>query len=130
MGSGCEDHDTSADTCSRYGAAGGAMTTALCDVLRQSRSLTYSELIAQLNRLLRNRGLRQCAQLTSSQRFDLDRRFSLTDIVPNTNPTLGRTFRRKFPPRRREMLGLGMAVGAGMILGDIAGDVLGGLFFG
>jgi hypothetical protein len=135
--SGCEDHDTSADTCSRYGAAGGAMTTALCDVLRQSRGLTYSELIAQLNRLMRNRGLRQCAQLTSSQRFDLDRPFSLTDIVPNTNPTLGRTFRRKFPPRRREMsgplgemLGLGVAVGAGMILGDIAGDVLGGLLFG
>merc|ERR1712032_700435 len=51
--SGCEDHDTSADTCSRYGAAGGAMTTALCDVLRQSRGLTYSELIAQLNRLMR-----------------------------------------------------------------------------
>eukprot|EP00971_Amphidinium_carterae_P306676 6094675-Amphidinium_carterae.1 len=38
--SGCEDHDVSADA-TRYGQAGGAMTTAFCDVLRSNPMLPY-----------------------------------------------------------------------------------------
>merc|ERR1719253_519635 len=40
--SGCEDEDCSADAMSSYGAAGGAMTVAFCDVLRSAaKGLSY-----------------------------------------------------------------------------------------
>mmetsp|Transcript_96865 Transcript_96865/g.278732 ORF Transcript_96865/g.278732 Transcript_96865/m.278732 type:complete len:539 (+) Transcript_96865:142-1758(+) len=135
MFSGCADDDTSADSSMAYGAAGGAMTTAFCDVLRASPCPSYPELIANLNRLLRMRGFHQRAQLTSSQCFNFDRPFLLDDIIPNGNLALGRIFRRKFPPRPRrmdgplaDMLGIGAAVVGGMILGDVLGDIAAGLF--
>merc|ERR1719254_157967 len=103
--SGCEDDDTSADASTAFGAAGGAMTTAFCDSLRAAPCPTYPELMRNLNQLLSRRGFRQCAQLTSTQRFDLNRPFLLADVVPNSNPRLGRTVRRKFPPRARKMQG-------------------------
>lgn len=135
--SGCEDDDTSSDASSLFGAAGGAMTTAFCDTLRATHCPTYPQLISNLNKLLRRRGFRQCAQLTSTQHFDIDRPFLLSDAIPNSNPCLGRTVRRKFPPRARrmhgplaEMLGLGAAAVGGLVLADMAGDLLGGLIFG
>lgn len=135
MISGCEDDDTSSDASTAYGAAGGAMTTAFCDVMRATRCPSYPELMQQLNRVMRSRGFSQHAQLTSSQRFDFDRHFLLDDIIPNGNPTVGRTFRRHFPPQPRpmqgplaDMLGIGAAVVGGMILGDMAGGLLGALF--
>lgn len=132
--SGCEDDDTSADAVTAYGAAGGAMTSALCDTLRASPCQTYSDLIHQLNKLLRKRGFRQCAQLTSTQRFDFDRPFLLADVVPNSNPRLGRIVRRKFPPRARkmegplaEMLGIGATAGVAVLGGMAMASVAGGL---
>ncbi|CAK0894891.1 unnamed protein product, partial [Prorocentrum cordatum] len=132
MFSGCADDDTSADAATAYGAAGGAMTTAFCDVLRSNPGLPYSSLIQQLNNTMARRGFSQRAQLTSSQAFDFSRPFLLEDIIPNSNRTIGRTFRRKFPPRPRrmegplaDMLGIGMAVMGGMMLGDLAGGLLG-----
>merc|ERR1712084_125851 len=100
-----------------YGKAGGAMTTAFCDVLKQNASPTYPELMARLHQLMRRRGFSQRPQLTSSQAFDFERVFHLDASVPNSNPVLGRTFRRKFPPRPRpldsrlsSMLEIGAAV--------------------
>merc|ERR1712187_646282 len=90
MFSGCEDDDTSSDASTRYGAAGGAMTTAFCDVLRQNPRPTYPQLLDMLHRHLRNRGFSQRPVLTSSQQFNFDRPFSLTDIHPNMNPMIGR----------------------------------------
>jgi hypothetical protein len=135
MFSGCADDDTSSDAATAYGAAGGAMTTAFCDVLRANPGLPYSHLIQQLNNTMARRGFSQRAQLTSSQAFDFNRPFLLEDIIPNSNQTVGRTFRRKFPPQPRrmegplaDMLGIGMAVMGGMMLGDLAGGLLGALF--
>jgi len=133
--SGCEDDDTSSDASTAYGAAGGAMTTAFCDVLRQNPGgLTYAQFMQQLTSVIHRRGFSQHAQLTSSQRFEFDRPFLLDDIIPNSNASIGRVFRRKFPPRPRQiqgpladMLGLGAAVVGGLVLGEVAGDVAGGL---
>lgn len=135
MFSGCADEDTSSDAATAYGAAGGAMTTAFCDVLRANLYLSYSDLMKMLNQTMARRGFSQRAQLTSSQRFGFDRPFLLDDIIPNSNATIGRTFRRKFPPRPRAMqgpladlLGIGAAVVGGMVLADLAGGLLGAMF--
>jgi len=102
---GFEGGDCSADANMLYAAPGGAMTTAFCDVLRETPCLSYPELMNRLNQLLRMRGLAQQAQLTSSQRFDFQRQFTLTDIVANSNTNTGRKFRRKFPPKPRQFTG-------------------------
>lgn len=137
MFSGCEDDDTSSDAATAYGAAGGAMTTAFCDVLRNSPGLAYSQFMSHLNQLMHRRGFSQHAQLTSTQQFAFDRPFLVDDIISNSNPSVGRIFRRKFPPRPRpmqgplaDMLGIGAAVVGGMLLGDVVGDLAGGLLGG
>eukprot|EP00928_Gymnodinium_smaydae_P067216 TRINITY_DN5015_c1_g1_i1.p1 TRINITY_DN5015_c1_g1~~TRINITY_DN5015_c1_g1_i1.p1 ORF type:complete len:542 (+),score=101.10 TRINITY_DN5015_c1_g1_i1:91-1716(+) len=131
MFSGCEDDDTSSDAATAYGAAGGAMTTAFCDVLRSHPCPSYPELMEMLNREMRHRGFSQRPQLTSSQMFEFNRPFILTDIMPNRNATIGRIFRRKFPPRPRhmegplaDMLGIGLAAVGGMMLGEMVGGLL------
>ena len=80
-------------------------------------------------------GHRQRPQLSSSQRFEFDRPFILSDIVPNQNAKFGRTFRRKFPPQPREiegplgdMLGLAVAVGAAVVADQAIGHIGGMLF--
>merc|ERR1719181_2364735 len=110
------------------------MTTAFCDVLRRNQGIRYAELIGLLNQVMAQRGFSQRAQLTSSQCFGFERPFLLDDIIPNGNPTVGRTFRKRFPPQPRQMsgpladmLGIGMAVVGGMMLGDMLGEVGGGL---
>jgi len=139
MFSGCEDDDTSSDASGGYGAPGGAMSTAFCDVLRRHPRLTYPQLLELLHRHLSSSGFSQRPVLTSSQQFHMDRPFALDDIHPNTNPQIGRTFRQRFPPKPRpimgplaEMLGpLGMlAAGfiAAEVLGDVGGGLLGALF--
>jgi len=137
MFSGCEDDDTSSDASSMYGAAGGAMTTALCDVLRRNRSPPYPQLLEMLHQHLQRGGFSQRPVLTSSQQFHFDRPFSLDDIHPNTNPQLGRTFRRRFPPQPKPMMGpladmlgpLGMLAG-GLILGQALGGAADAVFSG
>lgn len=100
--SGCEDEDTSADAMGPGGSAGGAMTTAFCDLLRSGcAGLPYAELLSRLHDVMRRRGFTQRPQLTSSQAFDHQRPFLLDDIVPNSNREIGRKFRKKFPPRPR-----------------------------
>jgi hypothetical protein len=135
--SGCEDDDCSADCSGAYGAAGGAMTTAFCDTLRSNPGMSYTDLIHQLNKLMRRRGMSQRAQLTSTQRFEFDRPFLLTDSVPNSNMQLGRIVRKKFKARPRKIggplaemlgpLGMGAAVGGAVIGGLMMGEVVGGL---
>ncbi|CAE8640045.1 unnamed protein product [Polarella glacialis] len=149
MISGCEDDDTSSDASSSYGAAGGAMTTAFCEVLRRNPRPTYPQLLDLMTRQLSSNGFAQRPVLSASQPFDLNRPFGLDDIHPNMNPQIGRTFRKKFPPRPRPMDGplagvlgpLGMLAGgaiggfilgaiAGDIIGDIGGGLMGGMFGG
>eukprot|EP00931_Biecheleriopsis_adriatica_P095182 TRINITY_DN68813_c0_g1_i1.p1 TRINITY_DN68813_c0_g1~~TRINITY_DN68813_c0_g1_i1.p1 ORF type:complete len:558 (-),score=108.31 TRINITY_DN68813_c0_g1_i1:21-1694(-) len=90
MYSGCEDEQCSMDV-TRHGRAGGAMTTAMTTVLRESPSLIYPELLDQLHRVLQERGMEQIPRLTSSQQFDASsKNFSLCDgAIPNQNPVLG-----------------------------------------
>ena len=123
------------------------MTTAFCDVLRAHPAPTYDELLGEMGRVLRQRGMSQRPQLSSSQALETDRPFLLEDVCSNSNEIVGRVFRRRFPPRPRDlsgsplggMLGLGAAVVGGMMLGDMLGDgpvgdgllgggILGGLF--
>jgi len=134
MLSGCEDMDCSADASDRYGNPGGAMTTALCDALQGNRSLTYRDLLTALRRNLQRRGFTQRPQLTSTQRFDLDRHFGFDDAIANRNPKIGRTLRKKFPPKPRrmegplasELLEAGLLCGFTATLGtDFAGPVMG-----
>jgi len=139
MFSGCEDHDTSADACEPGGAAGGAMTTAFCDVLRRDPCPVYPQLMAQLRSVMCQRGFSQRPQLTSSQAFTFDRPFHLDDAIPNSNRQLGRIFRKRFPPKPRpmsgpfaEMLGMGAAVAGGVVVGAMAmqaADAFGGWLF-
>lgn len=132
--SGCEDEDCSADAMSAYGAPGGAMTSAFCDVLRAGPlGYSYPELMARLDKLMRKRGFSQRPQLTSSQMFDGGRPFDLDSAVINSNATLGRIFRRRFPPQPRpmegplaDMLGIGMVVVGGMMAADMVGSMAGG----
>ena len=139
MISGCEDDDVSCDMgagYSRYGASGGAMTTAFCEVLRHHPAPSYSSLMEEMHRVLRSRGMPQRPQLSSSQRLHFERPFLVDDICSNTNPIIGRTFRRRFPPCPRRgmlegsplgaMLGLGAAVIGGMMVADVLTDVVAG----
>jgi len=91
--SGCVDSGTSSDC-----RAGGAMTNAFCEVLRGNPYPTYPELMHRLQQHLIYHGFKQKPQLTSTQQFDLNRPFFLTDAVPNQNSCLGRIFRRRFEP--------------------------------
>jgi hypothetical protein len=124
--SGCEDEGVSADSSSSCKPSGGAMTTALCDSLRSNPCPTYVQLIAEVQQNLNKSSFKQQAQLTSSQAFDVNRPFLLDDIVPNSNATIGRLMRRKFPPRRKQyndefagMLGVGAAAVGGLVLANI-----------
>jgi len=130
--SGCMDDQTSADAANAYGAPGGAMTTALCDVLRSNCSPTYPQLMELLHVQLRRRGFSQRPQLTASQRFDTDRLFRLEGAVPNSNSNIGRTFRKKFRPQPRyidgplldTLLDAGMMMTFGMMVAPIGGNML------
>ena len=133
MISGCEDDDVSCDA-RHYGRAGGAMTTAFCDVLRRYPAPSYHELLREMSRHIAARGMSQRPQLSSSQRIPFDRPFLVDDICSNENPTIGRVFRRKFPPRPRDvsstplgtLLGVGAAVYGGMLVGDALGSAMAG----
>jgi len=96
--SGCRDNETSSD-----GNRGGAMTKALVTVLRQNpHGLTFPELLNGIHRVLRSRGFWQRPELTSSQRFPLDRPFIVDDIMPNQNHFIGRVVRKRFAPKKEQ----------------------------
>ena len=133
--SGCADDQTSADVCDPYSQPGGAMTTAFCAALRRNPCPTYADLLDTMNAEMHRKGYSQRPQLSSSQRFEFNRPFILSDIVPNQNAKFGRTFRRKFPPQPREiegpladMLGLAVAVGAAVVADQAIGHIGGMLF--
>jgi hypothetical protein len=102
--SGCDDDECSADVASAA-SAGGAMTTALCEILRTGVCMRYPELLSKLHQAMRSGGFSQRPRLTSSQRFDPGRSFSLHGAVANTNASIGRTVRRRFPPKPRSVSG-------------------------
>mmetsp|Transcript_51873 Transcript_51873/g.121335 ORF Transcript_51873/g.121335 Transcript_51873/m.121335 type:complete len:113 (+) Transcript_51873:148-486(+) len=79
------------------------MTTAFCEAIRAHREPTYGSFMEMLHKTMKKRGFKQRPQLTSSQAFAWDRAFRLSEIVPNSNPKLGRTFRKKCPPQPRPM---------------------------
>jgi hypothetical protein len=101
--SACSDDEQAGDFSTTAGPAGGAMTTAFCSLLRSgSANIPYPQLITRLGEIMANKGFTQRPVLTSAQRFRYDRKFSLVDIVPNTNATTGRIMRKKFAPRPRQ----------------------------
>ena len=122
--SGCEDDGTSADA-SILNQNGGAMTTTFCEILRSNPCPTYVELLVSIQTMLSRRRFKQRAQLSSSQSFSIDRPFLLDDAIPNSNCTIGRTMRHKFPPKKRKtdllqnMFGIGAAAGAAAIVGGM-----------
>lgn len=104
--SGCQEEQTSSDCSGSYCRPMGAMTTALCNTLERTPVLTHVQLLEALHRELAAGGFDQIPCLTSSQRFDARTRpFSPCDgIVGNTNPFLGRHFRKKKHPARPNLL--------------------------
>merc|ERR1712203_257323 len=55
-------------------------------------TITYTDLKTKLRSL----------QLSSTQKFDTDCSFSLSDILANSNDLIGRTVQKKFPPKPRK----------------------------
>jgi len=93
--SGCEDEQTSADVTTRAGRSAGAMTTAFTKALLEYPNPTYPQLMHALHKNLQREGHSQRPVLSASQRFNLNRIFSLEDVTPNTNPQVGRPHRKK-----------------------------------
>lgn len=137
--SGCQDDQCSSDGGGGYGRPMGAMTTALCNTLERQPMLTISQLLGELRGELRRGGFEQIPSITSSQRFDPQRKpFNPCDYIDgNTNPMLGRQLRKKKHPKRANLIhgGLGqmlMAGAAGFLVADMmmGGDVMSGLAIG
>merc|ERR1719162_2624641 len=98
--SGCEDHATSADVQSKYGASGGAMTLAFTEILRSNKTPSYTDFINGMNASMKQKGFKQRPQLTSSQAFEFPRQFTFTDAVRNSNAKLGRQLVAGFKPNK------------------------------
>mmetsp|Transcript_134244 Transcript_134244/g.326237 ORF Transcript_134244/g.326237 Transcript_134244/m.326237 type:complete len:537 (-) Transcript_134244:215-1825(-) len=135
--SGCQDEQTSSDGGGGYGRPMGAMTTAFCNTLERNPVLTHTQLLDQLRGELRSGGFEQLPSLTSSQAFDAaGKPFSPCDnIEGNSNPQLGRQFRKKKHPKNPGLMsgGLGqmlMAGALGFMVADIGGDLASGLLLG
>merc|ERR1719221_1691849 len=136
--SGCQDDQCSSDGGGGYGRPMGAMTTALCNTLERQPMLTISQLLGELRR----GGFEQIPSITSSQRFDPQRKpFNPCDYIDgNTNPMLGRQFRKKKHPKRANLIhgGLGQMLMAGaagflvadLMMGGMSADIVGGLAMG
>eukprot|EP00811_Abedinium_folium_P034693 NODE_7554_length_1569_cov_2.013176.p1 GENE.NODE_7554_length_1569_cov_2.013176~~NODE_7554_length_1569_cov_2.013176.p1 ORF type:complete len:404 (-),score=109.89 NODE_7554_length_1569_cov_2.013176:192-1403(-) len=126
--SGCEDSQYSADAHGRYGEPAGALTTAFCDCLERGSVQPHQQLLSGLQQHLRQRGHSQRPQLTSSQRLSAAVPFNIVgDIVPNSNPVLGRQFRKRKHPKMqfdRAFNDMLMAGAQGMLLGVMLSPVL------
>jgi hypothetical protein len=94
MISGCEDHKTSADVSNvgsyqlpnPAGRAGGACTATLLKVLyeneeRPNETFTFVEVLTAVRKDLKQKGLAQIPQLTSSNPIDMNVPF---ELVPET----------------------------------------------
>merc|ERR1712157_49685 len=122
--SGCEDSQTSADVMLNNSEAGGAMTMAFTQsytyFLTNHKIVTFPDFLQSLHYHLKLRGMKQRPVLTSSQAFDINRRFSLTQgmINGNQNQYIGRIKRRHVRPARPnqgevfKLLFKGAAIGA------------------
>lgn len=129
--SGCEDWDTSAEQRPWFSQASGIMTEAFVACVR-SGPHTYASLLKAIGSHIYWKGHSQRPQLSSSQRFDLTRPFSLTPGpgVPNSHERLGRLMRKRFHPARRmygplreELLEAGFAFAAGWLVADAVTSV-------
>jgi hypothetical protein len=69
--SACEDGQTSKDTFSMDGSAGGAMSNAFVNILKQTPKLTYKELLKYLRVRLEAKD-NQKPQLSSSDKIDIN----------------------------------------------------------
>jgi len=128
--SGCQDDQTSADVGTIYQAASGAMTTAFCDTLKSNPLPTYPQLLDGLHQHLSQRGHTQRPQLTSSQKFSLNRGFEICGgFCMNENPTIGRHFNKRKHPKS-QWLSSGDPLGDMLITDMVVDDCLfsGGLF--
>ncbi|CDJ57918.1 metacaspase 1 precursor, putative [Eimeria maxima] len=127
--SSCTDSQTAADLRGDglHTAAGGAMTTAFVSVLTQMPfSHSYPSLMEALTASMKQRGLSQRPQLSSSQRFEFNRPFSLTTPIPNSNKYLGRRVRKVRRPEASRQSGAAAAAAGGVLAatGGIAAGLL------
>lgn len=104
MFSGCEDEQCSMDV-TKHGRAGGAMTTAMNQAIRENQgnpNLVYPELLQRLHEILQERGMEQIPRLTSSQCFDPScKAFDICGgAVPNLNPVIGVAGHHRRHPNR------------------------------
>ena len=76
MLSGCQDNQTSADTCTSSGEAGGACTLAICSVLGETPKLPLIDLLENMRRSLASERYTQIPQLSSSHTLKASQRFS------------------------------------------------------
>jgi len=111
MFSGCEDSQCSMDATTRQGLPGGAMTSAMCDVLEAHAHEPpgpYPALLNAMTNVLQQRGFDQRPRLSSSQSFEVMKKpFSIVDfIVPNLNPQLGQVNRPRPKPMRSDPFGV------------------------
>jgi len=118
--SGCEDSQTSADVMDKY-KAGGAMTNAFLAAYNGQEP--FPKFLENLHYHLKKRGFKQRPQLTSSQQFDINRIFNITQgqICGNDNVEIGRSKRRHIKPGKANNGGMNdfLLQGAG-ILGAFA----------
>jgi len=103
--SGCRDSQYSADSKDKY-KYGGAMTTAFVQALKTNPFATYAQLLELIYKNLKERKFKQRPQLTSSQRFDVNRKaFSFIEgIEPNQNSRIGRTMRKQVKKKKIDFL--------------------------
>eukprot|EP01056_Protomagalhaensia_sp_Gyna25_P000148 Protomagalhaensia_sp_Gyna_25__147@NODE_106_length_5219_cov_19_393050_g83_i0_p2_GENE_NODE_106_length_5219_cov_19_393050_g83_i0NODE_106_length_5219_cov_19_393050_g83_i0_p2_ORF_typecomplete_len416_score50_01Peptidase_C14/PF00656_22/1_6e54Raptor_N/PF14538_6/1_3e03Raptor_N/PF14538_6/6_7e05Peptidase_C13/PF01650_18/0_0056CUE/PF02845_16/0_83CUE/PF02845_16/1_8e02CHAT/PF12770_7/0_13_NODE_106_length_5219_cov_19_393050_g83_i029464193 len=96
--SSCQDSETAADLMIPSWGAGGAVTLALVSALSQKPfGFTFATLLAQVELFLSERRFTQRPQLSSTQRFDVNRKFNFLEITMNTNKVVGGRKRRKHP---------------------------------
>jgi len=96
MLSGCKDEETSSDVMIPSKGSGGALSMALLSQLTENPyNLVLGELVKRVYTLMQSRGFRQQPQLSSTQKLPSSHKFSLTTIVPNLNPHLGREHAKK-----------------------------------
>mmetsp|Transcript_43591 Transcript_43591/g.93341 ORF Transcript_43591/g.93341 Transcript_43591/m.93341 type:complete len:376 (-) Transcript_43591:81-1208(-) len=99
--SGCMDEQTSADVQAPYSKPRGAMTEAFIQTVERNRSrTTYKQFLQGLRQNLSRAGHSQYPQLTSSQKFDIEKPFEVVGgICPNMNPQVGRAFTKRKHPK-------------------------------
>lgn len=100
--SGCCDDQTSADIQGMYCRPRGALTEAYIETLKTTPYPSYEELLVDVRDHLEAGGYSQFPMLSSSQMQDTSAEYCITGkIMPNQNPTVGRSQTRQHYPKQK-----------------------------